>query len=131
MQANKAAREYGQVSIESAVTDADAHSLIALLFSQLDKELMAAKYYVQQQDHGNFRSKVIKANRILAGLQGSLDFEQGGELAANLSNLYAFCVRKLTKALATPDHEAVSEVSVILKPIMTAWDEIAADKSAA
>jgi len=131
MQINNGAREYGQVSIESAITAADPHSLIALLFSQLNKELTAAEYYFGSNDQSNFRIKVTKANRILAGLQGSLDFEKGGELANNLADLYAFCVRRLTKSLTEPSLEAISEVKVILKPIMTAWDEIATDRSAA
>ena len=70
MRATYGATEYGKVGIESAVSGADPHELISILFSQLKKELVAAEYHCKAKNFELYSSKVTKANRILAGLQG-------------------------------------------------------------
>ena len=131
MRATYGATEYGKVGIESAVSGADPHELISILFSQLKKELVAAEYHCKAKNFELYSSKVTKANRILAGLQGSLDLEKGGEIADNLVELYAFCIRQLTKALISKDVKMVEDVAIVLNPVITGWEEISPSRTAA
>jgi flagellar protein FliS len=131
MRATYGATEYGKVGIESAVSGADPHELISILFSQLKKELVAAEYHCKAKNFELYSSKVTKANRILAGLQGSLDLEKGGEIADNLVELYAFCIRQLTKALTSKDVKMVEDVAIVLNPVITGWEEISPSRTAA
>ena len=131
MRATYGATEYGKVGIVSAVSGADPHELISILFSQLKKELVAAEYHCKAKNFELYSSKVTKANRILAGLQGSLDLEKGGEIADNLVELYAFCIRQLTKALTSKDVKMVEDVAVVLNPVITGWEEISPSRTAA
>ena len=131
MRATYGATEYGKVGIESAVSGADPHELISILFSQLKKELVAAEYHCKAKNFVLYSSKVTKANRILAGLQGSLDLEKGGEIADNLVELYAFCIRQLTKALTSKDVKMVEDVAIVLNPVITGWEEISPSRTAA
>ena len=131
MRATYGATEYGKVGIESAVSGADPHELISILFSQLKKELVAAEYHCKAKNFELYSSKVTKANRILAGLQGSLDLEKGGEIADNLVELYAFCIRQLTKALTSKDVKIVEDVAIVLNPVITGWEEISPSRTAA
>jgi flagellar protein FliS len=131
MRATYGATEYGKVGIESAVSGADPHELISILFSQLKKELVAAEYHCKAKNFELYSSKVTKANRILAGLQGSLDLEKGGEIADNLAELYAFCIRQLTKALTSKDVKMVEDVAIVLNPVITGWEEISPSRTAA
>ena len=76
--------------------------------------------------HGNTeqtREYLTKACRILAGLQGSLDYDRGGEIAVNLGELYGYSIRKLFAANVNIDvaPEHVSEVKSLLEPIAEAW----------
>jgi len=131
MRATYGATEYGKVGIESAVSGADPHELISILFLQLKKELVAAEYHCKAKNFELYSSKVTKANRILAGLQGSLDLEKGGEIADNLVELYAFCIRQLTKALTSKDVKMVEDVAIVLNPVITGWEEISPSRTAA
>jgi flagellar secretion chaperone FliS len=131
MRGSYGATEYGKVGIESAVSGADPHELISILFSQLKKELVAAEYHCKAKNFELYSSKVTKANRILAGLQGSLDLEKGGEIADNLVELYAFCIRQLTKALTSKDAKIIGEVAIVLNPVITGWEEISPSRTAA
>lgn len=124
MRASYGASEYGRVGNESVVSGADPHQLISVLFSQLKKELVAAEFHCSSENFDDFRSKITKANRILIGLQGSLDFNRGGDLASNLGDLYGFCIRQLTKALKTKDALLIADVSRVLEPVISGWDEI-------
>ena len=131
MRATYGATEYGKVGIESAVSGADPHELISILFLQLKKELVAAEYHCKAKNFELYSSKVTKANRILAGLQGSLDLEKGGEIADNLVELYAFCIRQLTKAPTSKDVKMVEDVAIVLNPVITGWEEISPSRTAA
>ena len=131
MRVTYGATEYGKVGIESAVSGADPHELISILFSQLKKELVAAEYHCKAKNFELYSSKVTKANRILVGLQGSLDLEKGGEIADNLVELYAFCIRQLTKALTSKDVKMVEDVAIVLNPVITGWEEISPSRTAA
>ena len=131
MRGSYGATEYGKVGIESAVSGADPHELISILFSQLKKELVAAEYHCKAKNFELYSSKVTKANRILAGLQGSLDLEKGGEIADNLVELYAFCIRQLTKSLTSKDAKIIGEVAIVLNPVITGWEEISPSRTAA
>ena len=62
----------------------------------------------------------------MVGLQGSLDYERGGEIAVNLGQLYGYSIRKLFAANVnldtTPDN--VAEVKSLLEPIAEAWESM-------
>ena len=70
------------------------------------------------------REKVGKASKILAGLQGSIDVEKGGEIAINLSELYRFCIRELLKANINADKTIITNVRSLLAPIQQAWNDM-------
>jgi flagellar protein FliS len=101
-----------------------SHGLVTLLFEELDNSLKAAEFFLDNQDLGNMRKSLIKASRVLAGLQGSLDFDKGGELAVNLGELYRFCIKELIKANISADKEVVTSVRGLISPIHRAWTDM-------
>ena len=122
----KAAAAYKRLDIESAVASADRHELVTLLFKALIGALAGAEVHHQHENKEQAREYVTKACRILAGLQGSLDYERGGEIAVNLGQLYGYSIRKLFAANvnldAAPDN--VAEVKSLLEPIAEAWENM-------
>ena len=122
----KAAAAYKRLDIESAVASADRHELVTLLFKALIGALAGAEVHHQHENKDQVREYVTKACRILAGLQGSLDYERGGEIAVNLGQLYGYSIRKLFAANVnldtTPDN--VAEVKSLLEPIAEAWESM-------
>ena len=122
----KAAAAYKRLDIESAVASADRYELVTLLFKALIGALAGAEVHHQHENKDQVREYVTKASRILAGLQGSLDYERGGDIAVNLGQLYGYSIRKLFAANvnldAAPDN--VAEVKSLLEPIAEAWENM-------
>ena len=61
---------------------------------------------------------------IISGLQASLDKEGGGEISANLDDLYDYMVRRLGQAGATNDPAILDEITALLVEVKSAWDVI-------
>ena len=120
----KAAAAYKRLDIESAVASADRHELVTLLFKALIGALTGAEVHHQHENKDQVREYVAKACRILAGLQGSLDYERGGDIAVNLGQLYGYSIRKLFAANVNLDNapDNVAEVKSLLEPIAEAWE---------
>ena len=60
-------------------------------------------------------------------LNGTLDMERGGQVAANLRALYLYMLNRLTVANVTNDPSIVTEVSSLVRQIKSSWDQIVAD----
>jgi flagellar protein FliS len=70
---------------------------------------------------------VGKAVRLIGQLNGTLDMERGGQVAANLRALYLYMLNRLTVANVTNDPSIVVEVSSLVRQIKSSWDQIVAD----
>lgn len=118
---------YRDVDIKSRVASSDQHDLVLLMFDGLLESLMRAKGAVANRDTQTKVSEIARAIRILQeGLLSSLDLDKGGEIAHNLSNLYEYCVIRLTEANAKNSLEALDEVSELIKSIADAWRQMRA-----
>ena len=122
----KAAAAYKRLDIESAVASADRYELVTLLFKALIGALAGAEVHHQHENKDQVREYVTKASRILAGLQGSLDYERGGDIAVNLGQLYGYSIRKLFAANVNLDTapDNIAEVKSLLEPIAEAWENM-------
>ena len=122
----KAAAAYKRIEVESAVASADKHELVSLLFKALIGALSGAEVQLQQDNKPQVRVCLTKASSILGGLQGSLDYEKGGEIAVNLGELYGYSIRKLFAAnlKAEDAPQTIAEIKALLKPIADAWDSM-------
>ena len=57
----------------------------------------------------------------------SLDHEKGGDVAANLEQLYDYMTRRLLEASTTKNADLLTDVTDLIKEIKLAWDEIPVD----
>lgn len=118
---------YEKISIESSVSQASPHQLIMLLFDGALHAMKLAILYLQKgkiAKKGAFISKAI--NIIDNGLRSSLNFEQGGEIAENLSQLYQYISQKLMLANLHNDQEKLQCCFNLLNNIAESWREIGA-----
>ena len=122
----RAAAAYKRIDLESAVASANEHELITLLFKALIGALTGVEVHNNHGNKDQVREYLTKACRILAGLQGSLDYERGGEIAVNLGELYGYSIRKLFAANVNIEvaPENVAEVKSLLEPIAEAWENM-------
>jgi len=125
MNANAAIRAYNKVSVESGVTAADPHKLIAMLYQGALLAIANAKNGILRQDIPAKGKAISHAILIIDdGLNASLDKEVGGALALNLSALYDYMSKRLLTANMNNDMEALDEVARLLTDLKGAWEEI-------
>ena len=121
---HRATNAYSQVAVNARVAVATPHELIDMLYDSLLTTLAQAKDATERKDIPTKGKAIVKAVRLLEeGLKGGLS-PLGGELAANLRNLYDYCVRRLTYANIYNDVAAIEEVSRLIQPVAEGWKGI-------
>lgn len=98
-----------------------AHLMVSRL---LDGALGRLARAERELSAGNSES-LAAATAIVAALQDSLDLELGGQLAANLYDLYDYMLRRLGAAGPGTDPEPLREVASLLEIIQEGWEAIA------
>ena len=123
--ASRSASAYKRVSVETSVDNADPHHLVSLLFDALQQALAGARQAIQEGDIPTKVKQIGTAMRILEeGLKAPLNLQEGGELAANLNDLYDYCVRRVILANARNDASALEEVSNLIGQVASGWKQI-------
>lgn len=117
---------YTRVGLETEVHDASPHRLIAMLFDGLFSAIAQAEGALQSGQRELKGQAISRATRIIdEGLKSGLNLEQGGELAAQLHQLYMYAGVRLVQANLHDDVEALREVRRLLEPVRDAWSQIA------
>ena len=120
----KAMESYGEGSHASQALVADKVELIQMLFDGLIDSLVTAKGHIQRNSIEDKNKSLMRAGRIVLGLQGSLDLDKGGDLARNLYELYSYVTRRLVHVNARNDLDALQEVHTLLNEIRQAWRDV-------
>ena len=116
---------YKTVAVETAVTSADPHQLVSLLFDALIQSLGVAKVAIQKKDIRTKGAAINKAVRILEeGLKAGLDMQKGGEVALTLRSLYDYAIYRTTQANISNDLVILDEVINALAPVADSWKQI-------
>jgi flagellar protein FliS len=123
---------YRSVGVESIAAEAAPHQLVVMLFNGARAAVAAAKLHLERRETAAKCEAIAKAIAIIdGGLKASLDLNVGGELAKNLSDLYAYMGQRLLHANLNNDGGALDEVAQLLAQLGEAWETIAAKPVAA
>ncbi|WP_088281816.1 flagellar export chaperone FliS [Ideonella sp. A 288] len=116
---------YHQVGVQTAVSGASPHQLVALLFDGYFAAVQRARHAIQQGDTAAKNRAISHAVRIIdEGLKASLNLTAGGKLATDLSDLYAYVCLRLTQANLRNDEKALDECRQLMQPLHEAWSAI-------
>jgi flagellar protein FliS len=122
---------YRQVGVTTGVDGASPHRLVAMLFEGLLDALAQARGALRS---GNVEAKcesLSRAVRIIdEGLRAGLNLTEGGRLAADLNDLYAYVTLRLTHANRHNDEAAIEECARLIDPLSKAWNEMASQVDA-
>jgi flagellar secretion chaperone FliS len=122
---SRSAAAYKRVGLETGIDKADPHQLVSMLFEGLIQAVGTARVALASGDIAGKGEQIIKAVRILdEGLKPALNLEQGGEIAINLHDLYAYCVMRLTQANLRNDDAALGDVLRVIEPLAQGWKQI-------
>ena len=86
----RAIRSYGSVHAASSLAGVQGTQLTQMLFDGLVDAMVALRGHIQHRSIQAKSVQVNKVQRIVLGLQSTLDFERGGEIARNLDELYRY-----------------------------------------
>ncbi|MCU7915605.1 MAG: flagellar export chaperone FliS [Candidatus Thiodiazotropha sp. (ex Gloverina cf. vestifex)] len=120
----RGAQQYGKVAVGSEVAFASPHRLVQMLMEGALEKVATAKGHMGRKEYEAKGNHINWAISIIDGLRGSLNLEEGGEMANNLDSLYAYMVRRLAESNVSNDIAILDEVSSLLLEIKSAWDAI-------
>ncbi|MCS7242185.1 flagellar export chaperone FliS [Candidatus Caldatribacterium sp.] len=109
---------------ENTVNTASPLKLVILLYDGAIKFFKLAKQAFAEGDEMLARMHMAKAERIVLELLGSLNVEEGGEIAANLFALYRFILRECARTNRENAATTLSGVIRILSGLREAWKEL-------
>lgn len=118
------ASAYANTSATTGVENADPHRLIQMLIDGAIEKINRAKFFLNNKKIEEKGQHISWAISIISGLRGSLNLEQGGEVAANLDALYDFCCTTLVEANVHNDEEKLNAVLNVMKEVKEGWDGI-------
>jgi len=123
---------YSQVGVETRVSGADPHQLVAMLFDGFQEAVAQARGALRSGDLAAKGMAIGRAVRILdEGLRAGLDLRAGGTLARDLDDLYRYLGLRLTVANLRNDEAALDECQRLMQPLREAWASIGGAAAAA
>jgi flagellar protein FliS len=118
--------QYREVGTITAVSQADPHQLVLLLFDAAVAAVLQARHALATDDTPTRHSTISKAMRLIdEGLKASVVSDADPALAENLCALYEHMVARLFWANRHASDEALEEVLKLLGELRSAWAEIA------
>ncbi|WP_420141872.1 flagellar export chaperone FliS [Sphingomonas sp.] len=115
---------YRDIDVSARVEGASPHGLVQILFDELQKGLETLRAAEASGDFARRNAAQARVTSILHGLEASLDYQKGGEIAANLGKIYREG-RRLIATVGPARAEALAEARTMLGEIAAAWTAIA------
>lgn len=112
---------YQSVSIHGGVSDADPHGLVLMLMDGALDRVTIARGCLERGEIARKAQLLSSCTTIIAELRGSLNLQEGGALAVNLSQLYEYMMRQLLRANVDNNGDCLREVASLLGEIRSAW----------
>jgi flagellar secretion chaperone FliS len=109
---------------EAAVRNASAIELVIMLYDILARDLHAA---IEAMEAGNIELRTAKVKHGLLALQqleGTLNMDEGGELATKMSRFYSMMRGQMLKAQIQQDTAVLRELIQLLFSVREAWVEL-------
>ena len=116
---------YQSAAAHGGVAASDPHRLIVMLLDGALERIVTARGCMQRNETSEKARLINRAVSIIGELRNSLDLSKGGQIAANLAELYDYMCRRLLLATTENKVEMLDEVGALLHEIRGAWLAIA------
>ena len=95
--------------------------LILQVYDGALKSLNRARENYEKEDFQTGYEDMERAKKFVTHLYTTLDLEKGGEVAANLSRLYAYVITQSYIVQATKDLEQLEAINGVLRNLREGW----------
>jgi flagellar protein FliS len=116
---------YQAVSVHGGVAASDPHRLVLMLMDGALERILSARGAIENGVPEARSHLLHRAVAIIDELRASLNLDVGGELAANMAELYEYSSRQLMRANLEARIEPLDDVAKLLREIRSAWIQIA------
>lgn len=110
---------------EVDVTARSPLELVVMLYDGAISALEQSRDAIQQGDLLTKRRAMSKALAIVSHLQGTLNMEDGREIAEELDRLYVYVTDRIVDANVNGNAAALDDAVRVLKTLREAWSELA------
>lgn len=122
--AGSASRRYAAIHAGSRIESASPHGLVKILFDELLQAMDACALAMERYDRVKANDKYIRAISIIHALDSSLDFDQGGDIAIGLAQIYRETRRLMIAAHQKGHSGDARKAQGIIAEIADAWNKI-------
>ncbi len=117
MQKNLGVKDYQSMQILSAKPE----KLILMLYDGAIRFIQQGIKAIEKNNIEVSHNNLVRSQDIMVELMASLNFEKGGELAANLFRIYEFMHYTLVQANVKKETEPLIRISDQLKRLRESW----------
>jgi flagellar protein FliS len=107
------------------VQTAGSVDLVVMLYQGAVRFIRMGIEAMEREDAKGAHASLVRAQDIIVELLGSLNREDGGQIASQLSGVYDYCFRRLVLSNVKKDPAPAREVLGIVRDLGTAWQQIA------
>lgn len=107
---------------QAAASTAGPAQLVLMLYDGALLRLESAEAAITAGRIGDAHEPIMRAQAIVDELNVTLDTARGGEVAANLRELYLYCSQRLVDANVAKDARMIAEVRRHLTGLRDSWD---------
>lgn len=97
---------------------------LLLLFRHLESNLRLGNAALLAGDVETRATRLLRASDIIGELLGSLDEEQGGELAVRLAALYSWMLAEIPTVTSSADSERLIRLVDMIADLRAAWTTV-------
>jgi flagellar protein FliS len=115
---------YQSVDISSRIEGATPHQLVQIMYEELLKALDAMAFATSRGDYVQRGERQSRVLAILTGLETSLDFDKGGQIAVDLVAIYREARRLVIAGGREGNAQLVIQAREMIAEISTAWEAI-------
>ena len=108
----------------AAIENAPPLKIVRMLYQGSIRFLGQASEAYEAKDMPRFTERVGKAEAIISELRCSLNNEAAPEICQELESLYLYTSSRLIQAIADQSLERVDEARVVLKTLLSAWNDL-------
>jgi flagellar protein FliS len=123
------AQNYARTYRANSILTASPGQLVLMLFDAALNSLAIARKACEDapedpRQYAVVNTQIVKAQKIIAELQGTLNLEAGGEFAQTMHRLYDYYDRRLIEANLRKQTAPIAEVERLLGEVRNAWFEM-------
>ena len=109
--------------LENQVLGAEPVELVQMLYAGAIDAVRQAQQHMEEGRITERAAAISRAMQIIIELQGSLDMEQGGEIALGLAQLYIYIQERLIEANGEQKRAALDEALALMLILEEGWKE--------